>query len=152
GQGGRNPFPRSGDARLAQGLAGGALVGPVEPDEHRPDAAHASAVHRAHARVRGLGPHHAHLRDTDVIHSRQRGIALLVAIIMFALCTTVAAAITYNKAMAARRAAATFTMEQALQAGMAAEALASIALEDAGSSTVTNPDQDWAQPVGPLEI
>ena len=82
---------------------------------------------------------------------RQRGIALLVAIIMFALATTVAAAVTYNKAMAARRAAATFTMEQALQAGMAAEALASIALENsAGSSTTLA--QVWAQPVGPVEI
>jgi type II secretory pathway component PulK len=56
-----------------------------------------------------------------VKHLRQRGIALLVAIVMFAIATTVAAAITYNKAMAARRAAATFTLEQALQAGMAAE-------------------------------
>jgi general secretion pathway protein K len=87
-----------------------------------------------------------------VIHSRQRGVALLVAIIMFALCTTVAAAITYNKAMSARRAAATFTMEQALQAGMAAEALASIAIEDASGSATINLDQDWAQPLPPVEI
>ena len=65
-------------------------------------------------------------------HARQRGIALLVAIVMFAICTTVAAAITYNKAMAARRAAATFTLEQALQAGMAAESFAAIVLEDNG--------------------
>jgi general secretion pathway protein K len=83
---------------------------------------------------------------------RQRGIALLVAIIMFALATTVAAAITYNKAMAARRAAATFTVEQALQAGMAAEALASIALENSAGGSSTNLTQDWAQTVGPLEI
>ncbi len=70
-------------------------------------------------------------------HARQRGIALLVAIVMFAIATTVAAAITYNKAMAARRAAATFTLEQALQAGMAAEALGGIALEDDGSNAKT---------------
>ena len=70
-------------------------------------------------------------------HARQRGIALLVAIVMFAIATTVAAAITYNKAMAARRAAATFTLEQALQAGMAAEALAAIVLEDDGSKAKT---------------
>jgi general secretion pathway protein K len=82
---------------------------------------------------------------------RQRGIALLVAIIMFALATTVAAAVTYNKAMAARRAAATFTMEQALQAGMAAEALAAIALQNSAGSS-TNTTQDWAKSVGPLEI
>jgi general secretion pathway protein K len=83
---------------------------------------------------------------------RQRGIALLVAIIMFALATTVAAAITYNKAMASRRAAATFTLEQALQAGMAAEALAGIALESNGTATKTAIHQEWHQIVGPLEI
>jgi general secretion pathway protein K len=71
---------------------------------------------------------------------------------MFAIATTVAAAITYNKAMAARRAAATFTLEQALQAGMAAEALAGIVLENAASAQRTQTNQDWAQPVGPLEI
>jgi general secretion pathway protein K len=87
-----------------------------------------------------------------VKHSRQRGVALLVAITIFAVATTLAAAITYNKAMAARRAAATFTLEQALQAGMAAEALASIALESNGSSARTTPDQEWAQPFPPTEI
>ena len=51
--------------------------------------------------------------------SRQRGIALLVAIVIFAVATLLAAAITYSKAMTARRAAATYTMEEALQAGMA---------------------------------
>jgi general secretion pathway protein K len=84
--------------------------------------------------------------------ARQRGVALLVAIVLFALATTVAAAITYNKAMAARRSAATFALEQAVQAGMSAEALASIVLEENGSNASTTPDQDWAQPVGPLEI
>jgi general secretion pathway protein K len=87
-----------------------------------------------------------------VRHARQRGIALLVAILMFAIATTVAAAITYNKAMAARRAAATFTLEQALQAGMAAEALAALALESNGSTTKTTPDDTWAEPLGPVEI
>ena len=85
-------------------------------------------------------------------HARQRGIALLVAIVMFAIATTVAAAITYNKAMAARRAAAAFTLEQALQAGMAAEALAGIALEDDGKNSKTQINNDWAKPFGPVEI
>jgi general secretion pathway protein K len=84
--------------------------------------------------------------------ARQRGVALLVAIVIFAIATMVAAAVTYNKAMAARRAAATFTMEQALQAGMAAEALASIALENDGSKTKTETTQDWAQEQPPFEI
>jgi general secretion pathway protein K len=87
-----------------------------------------------------------------VTRAHQRGVALLVAIVLFALATTLAAAITYNKAMAARRSAATFTLEQALQAGMAAEALAAIALEDAADQTRTQLDQEWAQPLGPVEI
>ncbi|MEJ0084054.1 MAG: type II secretion system minor pseudopilin GspK [Pseudomonadota bacterium] len=85
-------------------------------------------------------------------HVRQRGVALLVAITIFAIATTLAAAITYNKAMAARRAAASFTLEQALQAGMAAEALADIALESSGNAARTTPDQEWAQPFPPTEI
>jgi general secretion pathway protein K len=68
------------------------------------------------------------------------------------LCTTVAAAITYSKAMAARRSAANFTLEQAMQAGMAAESLAAIVLEDDGPNQRTEIHDDWAQPVGPLEI
>lgn len=85
-------------------------------------------------------------------HSRQRGVALLVAITIFAIATTLAAAITYNKAMAARRAAATFTLEQALQAGMAAEALAAMALESSATAAKTTLDQDWAQPFPPTEL
>jgi general secretion pathway protein K len=87
-----------------------------------------------------------------VIRTRQRGVALLVALVIFAIATIVAAAITYNKAMAARRAAATFTMEQALQAGMAAEALASIVLQNDGAKPTTDTSQDWAQPQPPFEI
>jgi len=87
-----------------------------------------------------------------VRRAHQRGVALLVAIVMFAIATTVAAAITYNKAMAARRAAATFALEQALQAGMAAEALAGIALEDDGKNSKTQTSNPWAEPFGPVEI
>ncbi len=84
--------------------------------------------------------------------ARQRGVALLVAIVIFAFATMVAAAVTYSKAMTARRAAATFTLEQALQAGMAAEALASIALESDGGATRTETTQDWAQVQQPVEL
>jgi general secretion pathway protein K len=43
-------------------------------------------------------------------------------------------------------------MEQALQAGMAAESLAAIVLEADADKTRTSLDQDWAQPLGPIEI
>src|SRR6187551_4063920 len=71
---------------------------------------------------------------------------------MFAIATTVAAAITYNKAMAARRAAATFTLEQAVQAGMAAESFAAIVLQDNGNKNRTQINDPWAEPFGPVEI
>lgn len=83
---------------------------------------------------------------------RQRGVALLVAVVMVAIATTVAAAINYNKVMSAKRAAATFTLEQALQAGMAAEAAAALLLEDDGSNQRTEVHQEWAQMLGPFEI
>jgi general secretion pathway protein K len=87
-----------------------------------------------------------------VSRARQRGVALLVAIVIFAFATLLAAAITYNKAMTARRAAATFTLEQALQAGMAAEALAAIVLEKDADDPRTETTQDWAQEQTPVEI
>ena len=117
-----------------------AASGPVTRCRSTRPLLHAPARDRIHGGVRGLGPRAARVRDTHVRHARQRGIALLVAIVMFAIATTVAAAITYNKAMAARRAAATFTLEQALQAGMAAEALAAIVLEN-GAGSAAHADQ-----------
>src|SRR6185369_2663031 len=126
---------------------------------HRPGSARsrrspddAPARHRDQRGLRGLGPRSTCVRDSDVSLARQRGIALLVAIVMFAIATTVAAAITYNKAMAARRAAATFALEQALQAGMAAEGLAAIALENNATSRRTRFHDTWDEPLGPVEI
>ncbi|MCB1623378.1 MAG: type II secretion system minor pseudopilin GspK [Pseudomonadales bacterium] len=79
---------------------------------------------------------------------------MLTAIVLFAIATILAAAITYNKAMSARRAAATFALDQALQAGLAAESLAALALETSAkrSPSETLPTQPWAQAFGPVEI
>ena len=71
---------------------------------------------------------------------------------IFAFATTVAAAITYNKAMTARRAAATFTLEQALQAGMAAEALAGIALEKDGDEPRNRDHPGLGPGAAPVEL
>ena len=107
GEVGRDPLPRSGVAQLAHRLAGARVERPVGPPTSIEPAAAAPARHRIHGGARGLGPRATPVRDPDVRRARQRGVALLVAIVMFAIATTVAAAITYNKAMAARRAAAT---------------------------------------------
>jgi general secretion pathway protein K len=86
---------------------------------------------------------------------------MLVAILLVALGTIIAAAVAYESAMAARRGTATFSFDEALLVGQGAEALAAYGLKTvmeqskpgAGSTTVdVYPAQPWAQPVGPLEV
>lgn len=83
--------------------------------------------------------------------SRQRGVVLLSALILVALAAVVAATLFFDTAMSARRSAASFSMEQALQLGAGAEALAAYAL-------VQDKNQDdsmrdgWAQHYGPVEV
>ncbi len=84
----------------------------------------------------------------------QRGIALLVAILLVALGTILAAAIAYENAMTFRRGAATFAFDQALLVQQAAEALAAYGLRLAQQSDPqhTYASEGWAQAVGPYEV
>ncbi len=84
----------------------------------------------------------------------QRGVALLVAILLVALGTIVAATMAYNNAMTARRAAATFAFDQALLVSEGAEALAAYGLQQQQKQNqpYTSPDQAWAQPLPPTEV
>lgn len=85
---------------------------------------------------------------------------MLVAILLVALGTIVAAAVAYESAMATRRGTATFAFDEALLVGQGAEALAAYGLKTvmqnskAGTSGTVDvyPAQPWAQPVGPLEV
>jgi general secretion pathway protein K len=85
---------------------------------------------------------------------RQRGVALLVAILLVALGTIVAAAMAYSNAMTARRAAATFGFDQALLVAEGAEALAAYGLKQQASqnSQYIYPGQAWSQPLPPTEV
>ena len=85
---------------------------------------------------------------------RQRGIALLVAILLVALGTIIAAAIAYENAMTARRGVATYAFDEGLLIGQGAEALAAYGLREVyrNDSKSTNLTQRWTQPLGPLEI
>jgi general secretion pathway protein K len=89
-----------------------------------------------------------------VSRHRQRGVALLVAIMLVALGTILAAAMAYNNAMTARRAAATFDFDQALLVAQGAEALAAYGLQQQAqqNSPYTSPSQSWAQPLPPTEV
>ncbi len=84
----------------------------------------------------------------------QRGIALLVAVLLVALGTILAAAIAYENAMTFRRGGATYAFDQALLVQQAAEALAAYGLRLARQSDPqhTYPAQGWGQAVGPVEV
>jgi general secretion pathway protein K len=91
---------------------------------------------------------------------RQRGIALLVAILLVALGTIIATAVAYESAMAARRGSATFAFDEALLVGQGAEALAAFGLKSSmqmskagtGGAADVYLSQPWAQPTQPLEV
>jgi general secretion pathway protein K len=85
---------------------------------------------------------------------------MLVAILLVALGTILAAAVAYESAMNARRGSATLSFDEALLVGQGAEALAAYGLKTVmdqskpgASGTIdVYPSQPWAQPVGPLEV
>ncbi|MGP8034520.1 MAG: type II secretion system minor pseudopilin GspK [Steroidobacteraceae bacterium] len=84
----------------------------------------------------------------------QRGVALLVAILLVALGTILAAAVAYENAMAFRRGAATFAFDQAILVQQGAEALAAYGLREAlkADPQHTYASEGWAQAVGPIEV
>jgi len=88
------------------------------------------------------------------MRNRQRGVALLTAILLVALATILATGIAYQNAMSARRGTATFAFDQSFEIAEAAEALAGAALkqdynEDPAHDT---PAESWAKPFGPVEV
>ena len=92
--------------------------------------------------------------------ARQRGIAMLVAILLVALGTIIAADVAYRSAMSARRGTATLSFDEALLVSQGAEALAAYGLRTvmqsskpgAGGQVDVYAGQPWAEPVGPLEV
>jgi general secretion pathway protein K len=84
----------------------------------------------------------------------QRGVALIIALILVALATILASKLTFDGFLERRRAIGVLAAEQALHFGMGAEALAADVLaQDAqnsgGQTTLSAP---WAQPTQPLPI
>ena len=85
---------------------------------------------------------------------RQRGIALLTAIILVAIATILATAISWQSSLSARRGIAVFTVAQAYALAQGGEALAGYVLRDsrAKNPQVVGPQQEWAMPYGPVEL
>jgi general secretion pathway protein K len=84
----------------------------------------------------------------------QRGVALIVAILLVALGTIIAATVAYENAMAARRGTATFAFDQSIMVAEGAEALAAYGIRQFFQADPNNvyPGQGWDKPVGPLEV
>jgi general secretion pathway protein K len=85
---------------------------------------------------------------------RQRGIALLTAIILVAIATILATAISWQSSLSARRGIAVFTVAQAYALAQGGEALAGYVLRDSRSKypQVVATTQEWAMPYGPVEL
>lgn len=84
---------------------------------------------------------------------KQRGVALLIALILVALATILATKLTFDGWLEQRRTLGVLAAEQALHFGMGAEALAA----DVLSQDLQNTQQDtlaepWAQPAQPLPL
>jgi general secretion pathway protein K len=86
--------------------------------------------------------------------TRQRGIALLTALILVAVAAIVATTIAWQSQLAARRGIAVFTIAQSLAIAEGAEAMAAYALRDnrQRNPQIVAPNQAWAKPYGPVEM
>ncbi|HEY6514676.1 MAG TPA: type II secretion system minor pseudopilin GspK [Steroidobacteraceae bacterium] len=80
--------------------------------------------------------------------------ALLVAILLVAFGTIIAAAMAYNNAMTARRAAATFEFDQAVLVAQGAEAIAAYGLQQTAKQNYPDTDnsQPWATALPSMEV
>lgn len=86
---------------------------------------------------------------------RERGIALLVAVLLVALGTIIAAAVAYDNAMTVRRGEGTFAFDEALLVGQGAEALAAWGLRTLAQNNPQKQiylNQGWDKPQGPMEV
>lgn len=85
---------------------------------------------------------------------RQRGVALLTAVILVALATVVAAAIAFDTALTARRGAGATALDESLLLAGGTEAIAAYALTEQlkQNNRSIHLDQTWARPLGPVEV
>lgn len=84
----------------------------------------------------------------------QRGVALIVAILLVALGTILAAAVAYENAMTYRRGTGTYAFDESLLVAQGAEALAAYGIRQFYQSDPNHVyvGQGWDKPVGPMEV
>jgi len=86
--------------------------------------------------------------------TRQRGVALITAMLIVALATILATQIGFKSALEQRRSAGILLLDQAFQVGMGAEAWAASYLKDdlENGSTTDHLAERWATPIPPIPI
>jgi general secretion pathway protein K len=100
-----------------------------------------------------IGRRRRHPVERYAKRTKQRGVALIIALILVALATILATKLTFDGFLERRRTIGVLAAEQALHFGMGAEALAADALlRDAQNSKQTTLAAPWAQPTQPLPI
>ncbi len=94
------------------------------------------------------------LPGTPGAHRRQRGVALIIALILVALASILATKLTFDGWLERRRAVGVLAAEQAVHFGLGAEALAADVLVQSrpGGATQTTLAQPWAQVTPPLPL
>ncbi len=83
---------------------------------------------------------------------KQRGVALIIALILVALATILATKLSFDGWLERRRTLGVLAAEQALQFGLGAEALAADVLGQAPNTQQVTLSQPWAQPTQPLPL
>lgn len=85
---------------------------------------------------------------------RERGVALLTAILLVALGTMLATAMAYHTAMTARRVQGDFALDQSVLLSEAGEAIAAYALRESRTNNPQSdaPGQPWTTHYGPLPV
>jgi general secretion pathway protein K len=96
----------------------------------------------------------AQRRHAPAPRQAQRGIALIVAILLVALGTILASAIAYENAMTARRGSGTYAFDESILIAQGAEALAAYGIRQFFQSDPHHVyiGQGWDKPVGPMEV
>jgi general secretion pathway protein K len=90
--------------------------------------------------------------DRAASRPRQRGVALIIALILVALAAILATKLTFDGFMERQRTVGILAGDQAMQFGFGAEALAADILTQNNNPTTVTLADPWAQPTPPLPI
>lgn len=90
---------------------------------------------------------------TRLLRHRQRGLALITAVLVVAAASVAATAMVVSQQYSVRRTASLLHGEQAEAYGFGAESWAKVLLRrDAKESTIDTLEEDWAQPLAPVMV